>query len=432
MGLSGLVLGALFACLAPPALAANQAVSVRDNFFTPSSVAVKPGESVSWTLSSGDAPHNVAFDDGSFMQPSPAAFAPWARDRTFAAEGKFRYFCQIHGAPGGLGMSGVAYVNAAGNVPPTASFRATPGVIQPGQSVSFDAAASSDPDGTIARYEWDLDGNGSFETDTGTTATVSRVYSTPGTVSVKLRVTDNGGASEEASKSVRVNAQPVASFATSPSAVQAGGAVTFNGSSSRDPDGSIARYEWDLDGNGSFESDTGPTPTVSRTYASPATLSVKLRVTDSDGATAEASRSLQITARPAVAPVLPGLSTTGTRGSTPPPARFSGSKKSIAVGSSGRFTYSFSAAQGLTGTIQLRSVGKVRTPGKRPISLDTKRFTVPGSGIVKLSWKLSHKNLRLLTRSRRIKFRATVILRNPAGLTSTAATTLTLRKPGRR
>ena len=41
---------------------------------------------------------------------------------------------------------------------------------RPASRSSFDGSASSDPDGTIAKYEWDLDGNGSYETNTGTTA----------------------------------------------------------------------------------------------------------------------------------------------------------------------------------------------------------------------------------------------------------------------
>ena len=62
-----------------------------------------------------------------------------------------------------------------------------------GQAVAFNAAATTDVDGTIAKYEWDLDGNGSYETDTGTTKTTSRTYTQTGTVNVGLRVTDNGG-----------------------------------------------------------------------------------------------------------------------------------------------------------------------------------------------------------------------------------------------
>src|SRR6185369_14628500 len=55
---------------------------------------------------------------------------------------------------------------------PKASFTA-PLTVKTGESVTFDASASKDSDGTIAKYQWDLDGNGTFETSTGTTPTVS-------------------------------------------------------------------------------------------------------------------------------------------------------------------------------------------------------------------------------------------------------------------
>ena len=59
--------------------------------------------------------------------------------------------------------------------------------------MTFNASGSSDPDGTIAKYEWDLDGNGTYETDTGTTPTTTNTYATERTVNVGLRVTDNVG-----------------------------------------------------------------------------------------------------------------------------------------------------------------------------------------------------------------------------------------------
>ena len=59
------------------------------------------------------------------------------------------------------------------NQPPTASFTVTPNPAQTGQTVTFNGSASTDPDGTIAKYEWDLDGNGTYETNTGTTPTAT-------------------------------------------------------------------------------------------------------------------------------------------------------------------------------------------------------------------------------------------------------------------
>ena len=53
--------------------------------------------------------------------------------------------------------------------------------------------------------------------------------------------------------------------------------MTFNASARRDPDGSIVKYQWDLDGNGSYETDTGTTQRPSRkTYATTQTIDVQL------------------------------------------------------------------------------------------------------------------------------------------------------------
>ena len=421
-----LVVLAVMGCMAPPARAASQAVSVSDNFFAAPRVAVKPGESVTWTASGGN-PHNVAFEDGLLVAPTPPIPAPWSTSRTFAASGTYRYFCQVHGSPNGLGMAGIVFVNAGGNVPPVAFFATTPSTGQPGQPVGFNASSSSDADGTIDRYEWDLDGNGSFETDTGPVPTTARTYASPATIAVKLRVTDNAGSQAEVENSLRINAPPSASFTISRNPVAAGAPVTFNGSGSADSEGRIAQYEWDLDGNGSFETNLGSAPTTSRSYATPGTLTIRLRVTDAHGSTAETSRSLEITPRSVLAPGLGGAPAAGTTAPLPP--SFASGKRSIKVSKTGRFSYSFRAEKGLTGTIGLRSASKVGVGARRWISLGARDFRVPADGIVKVSWKLSRKNLKVLKVSRRIRFHATATLRNAAGQATSGATTLTLRKP---
>ena len=42
-------------------------------------------------------------------------------------------------------------------------------VAREGTPKLLDASRSGDPDGSIVKYEWDLDGNGSFERDRGGT-----------------------------------------------------------------------------------------------------------------------------------------------------------------------------------------------------------------------------------------------------------------------
>ena len=301
----GVVAAAVSASAAGPALAANQTVGVRDVFFEPPRVAVKPGESVTWNNPGSpgtNAPHNVRFEDGSFTSHPPATFGPWTATRTFTTDGVFRYFCEVHV---GQGMSGVVYVNAAGIPPPLAALTVSPHPAQVGQAVSFNGAGSSASQGSIVKHEWDLDGNGSFETDTGATATASRSYPAAQTLTTKLRVTDNRGATDETTRPLRIHAAPSASFTVSPNAASTGQVVSFNGGASSDPDGSISKYEWDLDGNGSFETDTFTTPTTSRSYSSPGALTVRLRVTDGDGATGETTRSLQLNHYPLPPPLTP-------------------------------------------------------------------------------------------------------------------------------
>ncbi len=92
----------------------------------------------------------------------------------------------------------------APNSPPRASFTAQPNPARPNQTVTFDASSSSDPDGRIVSYRWDLDGDGAFETTTGSSPSTSTSYRRPQTVAVTLRVTDDDGASDEATVTVQV------------------------------------------------------------------------------------------------------------------------------------------------------------------------------------------------------------------------------------
>ena len=83
-------------------------VSTTSNTYSPSVVFIQPGDTVTWTYAGGPMPHNVQADNGMFT--SPVLGSPWTFSFTFPSQGSFRYFCVLHGGPGGVGMAGVVNV----------------------------------------------------------------------------------------------------------------------------------------------------------------------------------------------------------------------------------------------------------------------------------------------------------------------------------
>lgn len=74
------------------------------------------------------------------------------------------------------------------NTPPLAEFTMSPDVGEAPLTVEFDASDSSDPDGSIASYEWDFGDGGS-----GTGVSLEHEFATAGTYEITLTVTDNRG-----------------------------------------------------------------------------------------------------------------------------------------------------------------------------------------------------------------------------------------------
>lgn len=159
------------------------------------------------------------------------------------------------------------------NAPPVAD--AGPDQVVTASEVSFDGGGSSDPDGMIARYDWEF-GDGA----TGTGRTVSHVYRKVGAYTVRLAVTDDSGtvrSSAGDSLRVLVNAAPIAD--AGPDQVAAPGqTVAFSGQGSLDPDGDIMGWQWEF-GDGTAAGGKQ----ASHRYAEPGTYRVRLTVRDDTG-----------------------------------------------------------------------------------------------------------------------------------------------------
>jgi len=162
--------------------------------------------------------------------------------------------------------------------------------------INFQADGSSDPDGTIAAYEWDFDNDGVYDA-TGPNA--ARVYVTGGAKIVTLRVTDNDGAVGFKTRVVAVQfVRPTAVFTYTPEQPEVGDVVTFDGSTSFDDDGRVDFFEWDFDNDGVPDA-TGMS--VAHAFATGGGKPVTLTVTDNDGVVDFTTLTVPVTIR--VAPI---------------------------------------------------------------------------------------------------------------------------------
>ncbi|MGH7601195.1 MAG: PKD domain-containing protein, partial [bacterium] len=158
------------------------------------------------------------------------------------------------------------------------------------ETITFDASQSSDPDGQITQYRWELGDGG-----TSNLTVATHAYSQPGTYTVRLTVTDNQGATGQVQGQVVItgggNQAPIARAQIAPNPAPVNQNVTFDASTSSDPDGQIAQYSWNF-GDGA----TSTQKTATHAYAQAGTYTYRLTVTDNAGATGQASGQITVTA----------------------------------------------------------------------------------------------------------------------------------------
>ncbi len=205
-----------------------------------------------------------------------------------------------------------------------------------GQSITFDASASTDPNNSPLSYAWNF-GDGA----TGSGVKAMHTYANAGTYTVTLTLTDGDNETATATTIATITnaSQPPVANPGGPYTGTIGQAIAFNGSGSTDQNNLPLTYAWDF-GDGSTGSQAMPV----HTYGAAGSYTVKLTVSDSSGLSASASTTATITA-PTTLTASPGGPYTATVGSA---ISFNGSASYDPKGET--LTYAWDFGDGSQGT----------------------------------------------------------------------------------
>ncbi len=331
----------------------------------PVTVVGPPSAAFTWTPPVPTVGQSVAFDGSSSADPLGVGAYAWdfgdggtatgpTPTHAFATTGDKTVTLTTSSSFDLLGTktTRVVHVDPRPNVPPSAVLTFalvgaergqdahTPAI---GQDVSFDAQRSGDPDGRIVSYEWDI---GSGFTAPRASGTLTASFAKAGLRVVRVRVSDDRGATAVDEVDFRVDSPPKAAFASSPAAPNPGQSVTFT-SKATDPDGDtdLKSLAWDLDDDGDY--DDGSKEQVQASFTKLGDHTVGLKVTDKAGVSATTFSTVTVKGQPVSptssaaqgtpglpAPVVVRTSSGDAAGSTssPPPA----SSRVLGVSVSGR------------------------------------------------------------------------------------------------
>lgn len=208
------------------------------------------------------------FEDGTTAEGSSVS-------RSYAADGTYQVTVV---ASDTLGVQGRRSTTVfLGNKAPQAAFTSSETKVLPGETVSFDASASSDPEGGSLTFVWDF-GDGLPLTG----ETVSYSWQSEGKFDVVLKVTDSEGKTAAAKATIQVtNQEPVPDIRVDVVGGIAPFTVHFDASGSYDPEGAPLTYIWNFQDGSPVV--TRNEPTVSHTFTTPGSYLVELVVEDPAG-----------------------------------------------------------------------------------------------------------------------------------------------------
>ncbi|MCB1216403.1 PKD domain-containing protein [bacterium] len=195
----------------------------------------------------------------------------------------------------------------------------------PPREVTLDASSSFATLHPISHFDFDWDGDGSWDLEKDPDGIASHVYGSGNHIAI-VRVTDTEGYSDTLEREIDIvdpqNQSPVAAFSPDSGSGAAPFTVLFDPSASNDADGVIVEYRWDFDNDGDWDEQTQDPDSVSYTYTTLGQHLVTLEVEDNFFATNQfqlaVSTSSGWSASQVVAGILPdswlAMATTGEPG----------------------------------------------------------------------------------------------------------------------
>jgi PKD repeat protein len=147
----------------------------------------------------------------------------------------------------------------------------------------------------IVKYEWDFDGKGVYDFSSYASGETTFIYTGEGDFSAKLRITYRNGVANIYSVPITVKSNPDSPAIYLEALPQKGTApcrVFFKGDSFCAD--TIAKYEWDFDGDGVFDASSLESGEVVKTYSVPGTFNAEFRVTSAGGLTSSKIISIEI------------------------------------------------------------------------------------------------------------------------------------------
>ena len=176
-----------------------------------------------------------------------------------------------------------------------------PASIAEGDSATFNASGSLDPNGTVVSYAWDF-GDGAI----GSGVSATHTYAQDGTFTVRLTVTDNDGLTDTATFAITVTNVAPTVGAVADATVNVGVAYTASGTFA-DPgaDSWTATVDW---GDGTAPSTASLATrsfSLTHTYAAAGAFTVTVTIADDDTSSSDAHTVIVAQPAPGLAAALP-------------------------------------------------------------------------------------------------------------------------------